>query len=102
MAGNKAGGKKTANTVYAKYGKDYYANIGRKGGLACVTKGFGANPELAKEAGRKGGKKSSRAGVKNGEGKTERRVSMPIYNRLHKIYVHHSKAKTEKILVKGA
>ena len=32
-------------------------------------KGFASNLKLAKEAGRKGGKKSWRAGVKKGQGK---------------------------------
>lgn len=33
------------------------------------TGGFAANPELARIAGAKGGRKSSRLGIKNGEGK---------------------------------
>lgn len=36
---------------------DFYRNIGRVGGSACVIKGFGANRALAREAGRKGGLK---------------------------------------------
>ena len=32
-------------------------------------KGFALNPELARIAGKKGGTKSTRAGIKNGEGK---------------------------------
>ena len=32
MAGTKAGGKAAAATNKAKYGKDFYANIGAKGG----------------------------------------------------------------------
>lgn len=60
MAGNKAGGKKAAATNKSKYGERFYAEIGAKGGRACVTRGFGANPELAKKAGAKGGKISKR------------------------------------------
>ena len=32
MSGTHAGGKKAAATNKAKYGKDFYAEIGRKGG----------------------------------------------------------------------
>jgi len=60
MAGNKIGGKKTAATIYQKYGTDYYVNIGRKGGRNGHTGGFASNPELARIAGSKGGKISKR------------------------------------------
>lgn len=61
MAGTKEGGLKCRNTNFERYGSDYYKNIGRKGGSVCGTKkGFAANPQLAKEAGRKGGTISRR------------------------------------------
>lgn len=60
MAGTKAGGIKTAETNKTKYGKDFYANIGAKGGKNGTTGGFFANRELAREAGRKGGTISRR------------------------------------------
>lgn len=56
MAGTREGGLKAAKTLKAKQGKDFYARIGRKGGQAEVTKGFGTNKELASIAGRKGGR----------------------------------------------
>lgn len=65
MAGTKAGGKKAAATNKEKYGSEFYANIGRKGGQNGHTGGFAANPELAKEAGRKGGAISKRGPAKN-------------------------------------
>lgn len=55
MSGTKAGGNKTAQKLIEKYGKDYFKNMGRKGGKVCVPKGFAMNKELAREAGRKGG-----------------------------------------------
>ena len=61
MAGTKAGGRKAAITNKKKYGHDFYASIGRKGGRNGHTGGFAANPELAKIAGRRGGLTSSRA-----------------------------------------
>lgn len=64
MAGTKAGGRKAAATNKAKYGNGFYANIGRKGGQKSHTGGFYNNPELAKEAGRKGGKISKRGPAK--------------------------------------
>lgn len=60
MAGTKAGGLKAAATNKTKYGKDFYVEIGRKGGRNGHTGGFAANPELAKRAGIKGGMVSSR------------------------------------------
>lgn len=65
MAGTKAGGKKAAATNKEKYGSEFYANIGRKGGQNGHTGGFAANPELAKEAGRKGGAISKRGPAKH-------------------------------------
>lgn len=60
MSGTKAGGLKAAETNKKKYGDNFYAEIGRKGGKACTTKGFGANRELARLAGAKGGTISRR------------------------------------------
>lgn len=65
MAGNKIGGRKAAETNKRLYGKDWYAKIGKIGGSNGHTGGFAANPELAKEAGRKGGKISRRGPSKN-------------------------------------
>lgn len=60
MSGTKEGGLRAAQTNYEKYGKDFYVSIGRKGGLNGHTGGFYANPELAREAGHKGGLISKR------------------------------------------
>lgn len=60
MAGTKEGGKKAAATNKSKYGSDFYARIGAKGGSNGNTGGFAANPELARIAGAKGGRISRR------------------------------------------
>jgi uncharacterized protein len=60
MAGTKAGGKKAAETNKAKYGAEFYSKIGARGGKLGRTGGFFANRELAREAGRKGGRISRR------------------------------------------
>jgi hypothetical protein len=60
MAGTKEGGKKAAAANKAKYGSDFYAKIGAKGGKLGRTGGFAANPELARIAGAKGGRISRR------------------------------------------
>lgn len=60
MAGTKAGGLAAAATNKSKYGADYYANIGAKGGKNGRTGGFFANRELARIAGAKGGRLSRR------------------------------------------
>lgn len=64
MAGTKAGGIKAAATNKAKYGEDFYRELGRKGGRNGHTGGFAANPELAKIAGAIGGRKSKRGKAK--------------------------------------
>lgn len=64
MSGTVSGGQKAAQTNLKKHGKDFYKRIGKKGGQNGHTGGFASNPELAKIAGRKGGKKSKRGAAK--------------------------------------
>jgi len=64
MPGTKAGAAKAAATNKARYGENFYATIGRKGGKLGHTGGFYANRELAREAGRKGGRVSRRGPAK--------------------------------------
>lgn len=64
MAGTKAGGLKAAATNKEKYGKEFYARIGALGGAKSTTGGFAANRELARIAGRLGGKISKRGPAK--------------------------------------
>lgn len=68
MAGTVKGGKKAAKTNKLKYGKDFYATIGAKGGKLGHTGGFYADRELAREAGRKGGTISRRISNKPKKG----------------------------------
>ncbi len=60
MAGTAKGGKMAAMTNKSKHGPDFYARIGAMGGKKGTTGGFFANRELAREAGRKGGRISRR------------------------------------------
>jgi len=60
MAGTKAGGQRAATTNKTKYGSDFYAKIGAKGGKLGRTGGFFANRDLARAAGQKGGRISRR------------------------------------------
>ena len=61
MSGTVEGGKAAAQTNTKRYGKDFYAKIGAKGGAKKnASKGFGGNRELAIRAGRIGGRKSRR------------------------------------------
>jgi len=60
VSGTKQGGKLAAERNKEKYGQDFYAKIGAMGGRNGNTGGFYANRELAREAGRKGGKISKR------------------------------------------
>ena len=65
MAGTIKGGKAAAATNKARHGKDFYAKIGAMGGQKGKTGGFFANRELAREAGRKGGRISRRTKATN-------------------------------------
>ena len=66
MSGSRLGGLKAAETNKQKYGREFYQNIGRKGGKACVPKGFARmDIEKIKNAGRKGGTISKRGKAKN-------------------------------------
>lgn len=67
MSGSREGGRKAAATNKKKYGKDFYANIGRKGGRKShpETRYFAMHPEVAKNAGAKGGRTSKRGPAKD-------------------------------------
>lgn len=54
----RADGIKAAKTMRAKYGKNYFRRIGKKGGSRTNTKpkGFEANRSLARIAGARGGR----------------------------------------------
>ncbi|HEV2412903.1 MAG TPA: hypothetical protein VGS28_03855 [Candidatus Saccharimonadales bacterium] len=67
MPGTVKGGRRAAATNKAKYGDNFYARIGAKGGKATGLKGFAVNRDLARIAGAKGGKKSRRRSTKNAE-----------------------------------
>lgn len=63
MAGTAEGGLKAAATTRKKYGTDFYAKIGAKGGRNGRTGGFAAGEEgrqRASEYGAVGGRKSRR------------------------------------------
>ena len=74
MGGTKDGGKAASYTNKAKYGEDFYINIGALGGKAGKTGGFASEKvgvdgltgkERASKVGAKGGTKSRR-GTKSG------------------------------------
>ncbi len=61
MSGTKEGGVKAAETNKRDHGENFYSKIGKIGGaVKGVRKGFAANPDLAKSAGKLGGSKSVR------------------------------------------
>ena len=65
MAGNRIGGKKAAQTTKERYGEDFHQKVGKLANEAWEKngrkpRGFAANPELARVAGRRGGLKSRR------------------------------------------
>lgn len=64
MAGTVEGGRKARNTNYKPHGRNFYREIGRKGGQNGHTGGFASNPELARIVGAIGGRKSRRGPAK--------------------------------------
>lgn len=77
MSGTKAGGQKAKKRNMELYGDDFYSRIGARGGRNGHTGGFASDLNRAREAGRKGGLKSSRKGIKNGQRKE--RVYCPVW-----------------------
>lgn len=65
MAGTKFGGVKAAQTNKMRYGVSFYETIGAMGGRKSRGGGFAKNPNLAREAGRKGGMASRRRKASN-------------------------------------
>lgn len=61
MSGTRAGAARAKRTIIERRGEKFFAEIGAKGGRAKgIKKGFAANPELARAAGRIGGARSIR------------------------------------------
>lgn len=60
MSGTRKGGVKAAKANIERHGKDFYREIGRKGGQNGHSGGFASNPALASIAGAKGGRISRR------------------------------------------
>lgn len=61
MAGTAKGAAKAKKTNLERYGDKFFAEIGRSGGkVKGVKKGFAANPERARQAGKVGGARSRR------------------------------------------
>ncbi len=60
MAGTQRGGRKAAATNKQRYGVNFYESIGALGGRKSRGGGFAKNPDLAREAGRRGGMASRR------------------------------------------
>lgn len=71
MPGTKAGGKQAVQTILSQ-NPDHYREAGAAGGRARVAKGFALDRQRASILGAKGGAKSSRLGIKKGEGRTHR------------------------------
>jgi hypothetical protein len=61
VSGTRAGNLKTRDTIIRKYGKDFWAQTGSKGGKAQVPKGFALSGKQY-EAGHKGGSISRKRG----------------------------------------
>lgn len=50
MSGTVAGGKKAAATNYEKYGRNFYREIGRRGGVKRSHRGIHGQPRASEES----------------------------------------------------
>lgn len=86
MPGTRVGGLKTAE-VNKKKDPDFYHKIGKLGGAKSRGGGFAYDRELAREAGRKGGKASKRKAVQRGRNVIEQvALEAKHQNKLHKTW----------------
>ena len=71
MPGTLEGGKNAAKTILERYGQKYYSDLGKLGGKAKRSKprGFAANREFARRAGKLGGQLSKRGPSKKTKNK---------------------------------
>lgn len=67
MTQTKEGAAKAAKKIKEEYGDDFFKRIGAMGGKTPTRKpkGFAANPALAREVGKRGGRKSRRYATSN-------------------------------------
>lgn len=87
MTGTKSGGIKARNTTKEKHGEDFYKKIGTIGGSVFreAPRWFALHPDLAKTAGAKGGRTSTRKGIKNGEGKKWKKLESKIREEIRNV-----------------
>ena len=95
MSGTISGGKKAAQKNKELHGKDFYRNIGRKGGKRSTTGGFASQKvgkdgltglERASIAGAKGGRKSKRPSATIQRLKDRIRKDSRLYEAIRDIY----------------
>ena len=95
MAGTVSGGKKAAQKNIKLHGKDFYREIGRKGGKRSTTGGFASQKvgkdgltglERAKLAGAKGGRISKRKPVTLDEIKNRIKDDSKLYLTIKDVY----------------
>ena len=82
MPGTNIGGRRAANTIRSRHGRDFYVQIGRLGGMQSRHGGFASKKigkdgltgaQRAKSAGARGGAKSKR-----GKATTVRRINVKV------------------------
>ena len=100
MGGTHAGGIAARDTNYERYGRDFFRNIGRRGGRLGRGGGFAANPALAKIAGGRGGR-NSRKGLRMVEELSDGRVRYIVKKTGEEITLkHEDKFRLEEYLAK--
>jgi general stress protein YciG len=98
MSGTAAGGLKARETNKERYGTDFYKVQGKKGGSTSTKKpkGFAANPERARLAGKKGGAVSRRGSRK----KAVDAISHPELTTTYEETIYFSKSAKVRALLR--
>lgn len=90
MAGTKIGGQKARETNRVKYGPDFYARIGKMGGLLGKTGGFAS--QLKGTDGLTGHQRAAVAGKIGGRVSTRSKNKLPLETRrelaMHEMVTH--------------
>lgn len=101
MAGSKEGARKARETVMRRHGEDFYARAGSKSWSnpeRSRRTGFAVNPELAIEAGRKGGKKTKNEYKTQKTNKTQKGLYTTPSGHSYQIDFVETKEEIEEVL----
>jgi hypothetical protein len=98
MAGNREGSQRSKAVILATFGPDAYRKLGSLGGNAThkTRGGFAGSPEKARAAGKIGGTRGSRLGIKGGQGRKQ------ILRRIIKAEIEEAELEVKRQRIKNS